>query len=225
MDPCWRRYPALSEQGATMAAEELNLLIGGEAGQGIQSISSIIAKTFVRHDFYVFINQDFASRIRGGHNFDQVRISNAPVRAIDDKVQILIALDKETTNRDIGCLADNGVLLFDGDEFDFTSDDSNHLSIPFTQIASKAGKSKIMANSVAIGAAIALTDFELQPVLDCMQEQFQSKGSETVEKNKKSRRRCPGNLFNSGRKRDRKRLNRQVYSCVEHSERCSFHSN
>ena len=165
---------------------DISIRIGGEAGQGIQSISSIIAKTFVRHDFYVFINQDFASRIRGGHNFDQVRISNAPVRAIDDKVQILIALDKETTNRDIGCLADNGVLLFDGDEFDFTSDDSNHLSIPFTQIASKAGKSKIMANSVAIGAAIALTDFELQPVLDCMQEQFQSKGSETVEKNKKS---------------------------------------
>ena len=165
---------------------DISIRIGGEAGQGIQSISSIIAKTFVRHDFYVFINQDFASRIRGGHNFDQVRISNAPVRAIDDKVQILIALDKETTNRDIGCLADNGVLLFDGDEFDFTSDDSNHLSIPFTQIASKAGKSKIMANSVAIGAAIALTDFELQPVLDCMQEQFRSKGSETVEKNKKS---------------------------------------
>ena len=165
---------------------DISIRIGGEAGQGIQSISSIIAKTFVRHDFYVFINQDFASCIRGGHNFDQVRISNAPVRAIDDKVQILIALDKETTNRDIGCLADNGVLLFDGDEFDFTSDDSNHLSIPFTQIASKAGKSKIMANSVAIGAAIALTDFELQPVLDCMQEQFQSKGSETVEKNKKS---------------------------------------
>jgi hypothetical protein len=40
---------------------DISIRIGGEAGQGIQSISSIIAKTFVRHDFYVFINQDFSS--------------------------------------------------------------------------------------------------------------------------------------------------------------------
>ena len=165
---------------------DISIRIGGEAGQGIQSISSILARTFVQQDFYVFVNQDFASRIRGGHNFDQVRISSAPVRATDDKVHILIGLDKETTNRDIGCLAEGGVLLFDGDAIDFTSDDPNHLSIPFGKIASEVGKSKIMINSVATGAAIALTDFQLQPVLDCLQQQFQPKGSEVVDKNQKS---------------------------------------
>ena len=34
----------------------------------------------------------------------------------------MIALDKETTHQDIGCLAGDGVLLFDGDEIDFTSE-------------------------------------------------------------------------------------------------------
>ena len=165
---------------------DISIRIGGAAGQGIQSISSIIAKTFVRHDFYVFVNQDFASRIRGGHNFDQVRISSNPVKAAADKVQILIALDKETTRRDMECLAIDGFLLFDGDAIGFTSDDPNHLSIPFAQIASDAGKSKIMINSVATGAAIALMGFELQPVLDGLLEQFQQKGSETVANNQKS---------------------------------------
>ncbi len=165
---------------------DISIRIGGEAGQGIQSIRSIIAKTFVRHDFYVFINQDFASRIRGGHNFDQVRISNDPVHALADKVHILIALDKETTRQDIDCLAENGVMIFDGEEIDYTSENSNHFSVPFAQIASEAGKSKIMINSVAIGATIALMGFELQPMLDCLQEQFQQKGSETVENNQKS---------------------------------------
>ena len=165
---------------------DISIRIGGEAGQGIQSISSIIAKTFVRHDFYVFINQDFASRIRGGHNFDQVRISNSPVHAVADRVHILIALDKETTRQDIGCLADNGVLLFDGDAIGFTSENPNHFSVPFAEIAAAVAKSKIMINSVATGAAIALMGFELQPVLDCLQEQFQQKGSETVENNQKS---------------------------------------
>jgi 2-oxoglutarate ferredoxin oxidoreductase subunit alpha len=165
---------------------DISIRIGGAAGQGVQSISSIIARTFVRHDFYVFINQDFASRIRGGHNFDQVRISDKPVKAAADKVHILIALDKETTSQDVDCLAGDGVLLFDGDAIGFTSDDPNHLSIPLAQIASEVGKSKIMINSVATGAAIALMDFDLQPVLDCLQEQFQQKGSETIEKNQKS---------------------------------------
>jgi 2-oxoglutarate/2-oxoacid ferredoxin oxidoreductase subunit alpha len=43
-----------------------------------------------------------------------------------------------------------------------------------------------MINSVATGAAIAMMGFELQPVLDCLQEQFQQKGAETIEKNQKS---------------------------------------
>ncbi|MGD8256484.1 MAG: 2-oxoacid:acceptor oxidoreductase subunit alpha [Desulfobacterales bacterium] len=165
---------------------DISIRIGGEAGQGIQSVSSIIAKTFVRHDYYVFINQDFASRIRGGHNFDQIRISDTPVRAVNDRVHILIALDKETTRQDIDCLADNGILLFDGDSIDFTSENPKHISIPFAGIASDVGKSKIMTNSVATGAAMALLDFDLDPVLDCLQEQFQQKGSETIEKNQKS---------------------------------------
>lgn len=165
---------------------DISIRIGGEAGQGIQSISSILAKTFVRQDFYVFINQDFASRIRGGHNFDQIRISKAPIRAVDDKVHILIALDQETTSRDMSCLAEGGIMMVDGDTIDFTSDDPNHLSIPFGQIASEVGKSKIMINSVATGAAVALMDCELQPVLNCIKEQFQQKGSEILKNNLKS---------------------------------------
>ncbi len=165
---------------------DISIRIGGAAGQGIQSISSIIARTFVRHDYYVFVNQDFESRIRGGHNFDQVRISNSPVRSVAEQVHILIALDKETIHQDIDCLAGNGTLLFDGEVIDFKSENPNHLSVPFARIASEAGKSKIMINAVATGAAAALLNFGLQPVLDGLQEQFQRKGAETVANNQKS---------------------------------------
>ncbi len=165
---------------------DISIRIGGEAGQGIQSVSSIIAKAFVRHNFYVFINQDFESRIRGGHNYDQVRISTAPVRAVDEKVDILIALDQDSISRDIDSLAENGIVLYDGDMIRFDIEKPNHLCVPFGQIASDVGKSKIMINSVATGAAIGLTDFHLQPVLDSLQDQFQQKGAETIEYNQQS---------------------------------------
>jgi 2-oxoglutarate ferredoxin oxidoreductase subunit alpha len=77
-------------------------------------------------------------------------------------------------------------MIFDGEEIGFKSDNPNHFSIPFARIADKIGKSKIMINSVATGATIALMDFNLQPVLDCLQEQFHEKGSETVKNNQKS---------------------------------------
>jgi Pyruvate/2-oxoacid:ferredoxin oxidoreductase gamma subunit len=32
-----------------------------------------------RHDYYVSIHKDVESRIRGGHNFEQVRIADTPV--------------------------------------------------------------------------------------------------------------------------------------------------
>ena len=165
---------------------DISIRIGGEAGQGIQSVSSIIAKAFVRHGFYVFINQDFESRIRGGHNFDQVRISTAAVRAVGEKIDILIALDQDTIYRDIDSMTEDGIVLYDGDMIRFDAEKRNHLSVPFGRIASDVGKSKIMINSVATGAAIALTDFSLQPVLDCLQDQFQQKGSKTVEYNQQS---------------------------------------
>jgi 2-oxoglutarate ferredoxin oxidoreductase subunit alpha len=66
---------------------DISIQIGGKAGQGIQSINSIIAKTFVRHGYYVFINQDAESRIRDGHNYDQRWISNDLVFAEADKVR------------------------------------------------------------------------------------------------------------------------------------------
>ncbi len=165
---------------------DISIRVGGAAGQGIQSVSSIIAKAFVRHNFYVFINQDFESRIRGGHNYDQVRISTAPVRAVDEKVDILIALDQDSISRDIDSLAENGIVLYDGDMIRFDIEKPNHLCVPFGQIASDVGKSKIMINSVATGAAIGLTDFHLQPVLDSLQDQFQQKGAETIEYNQQS---------------------------------------
>jgi len=165
---------------------DVSIRIGGQAGQGMQSISFIMGKIFTRHGYSVFINQDVESRIRGGHNFNQVRIKDEPVHAISDKVDLLIALDKGTIDQDLPHLIDNGVLIFDGTTTGFTSDNPNHLSVPLETLATEAGKSKIMVNSVATGAALALLGYELQPLLDQVEEEFAAKGKEIVESNKNS---------------------------------------
>jgi 2-oxoglutarate ferredoxin oxidoreductase subunit alpha len=165
---------------------DVSIRIGGQAGQGMQSISFIMGKIFTRHGYYVFINQDVESRIRGGHNFNQVRVKDEPVHAISDKVNLLIALDKGTIDQDLPHLIEDGVLIFDGSQTGFTSDNSNHLSVPLEKLATEVGKNKIMVNSVATGAAFALLGYDLEPLLERLKEEFVGKGTEIVRNNQNS---------------------------------------
>lgn len=46
----------------------LNILIGGEAGQGLVTVGQLLAKSLVRSGYFILVTQSYQSRIRGGHN-------------------------------------------------------------------------------------------------------------------------------------------------------------
>ncbi len=75
---------------------DINFMVGGEAGQGVQSVGLILSKVFARGGFHVFADQDYESRIRGGHNFFRVRVKDSKVGAIAEALHILLALNKES---------------------------------------------------------------------------------------------------------------------------------
>ena len=60
---------------------DFNFMVGGEAGQGVQSVGLLLAKVFARGGYHVFADQDYESRIRGGHNFFRVRVKEDSVMA------------------------------------------------------------------------------------------------------------------------------------------------
>ena len=53
----------------------LNILIGGEAGQGLVTIGELLAKSLVRSGYSIVVTQSYQSRIRGGHNTYMIRVS------------------------------------------------------------------------------------------------------------------------------------------------------
>ncbi len=63
-------------------ANELTIKIAGEAGLGIQTVGSLWCKAFKNSGFYLFANQDCMSRVRGGNNHFQLRISDMPVHTL-----------------------------------------------------------------------------------------------------------------------------------------------
>jgi len=89
----------------------LNILFGGEAGQGPNLLTHILGEALVKQGYYVFYSRDYQSLIRGGHNFNILTFSNEPVHSNDSKINILVALDENTKNIHKADLKKNGIVL------------------------------------------------------------------------------------------------------------------
>ncbi len=79
-----------------MDALILQIVIGGEAGQGLVTFAELLAKSFVRSGYHIFATQNYMSRIRGGHNTFAIRMGTVPVAAPQEPIDILVALDDDT---------------------------------------------------------------------------------------------------------------------------------
>ena len=90
-----------------------NILIGGAAGQGIDTTVSILEKAFKRSGYFVYTLRDFMSRIRGGHNFMIIRFGNDVITSHSSKLDGLIALNEETVDLHRDKLKEDGFILCD----------------------------------------------------------------------------------------------------------------
>lgn len=89
----------------------LNILFGGEAGQGPNFLTEILGKALVKQGYYVFYSRDYQSLIRGGHNFNVLTFSDNPVNSNDSQIDILVALDGNTKKIHKKNLKKDGVIL------------------------------------------------------------------------------------------------------------------
>ena len=97
---------------------EINFMVGGEAGQGVQSVGFILAKAFARGGYHIFADQDYESRVRGGHNFFRIRVTTEPVGAVAEKIDILVALNGESIHLHQDKLSTSGIVIYDEGQAD-----------------------------------------------------------------------------------------------------------
>jgi 2-oxoglutarate ferredoxin oxidoreductase subunit alpha len=135
---------------------DYTIKIGGEAGQGIQTIGETLGRVFSRAGHSVFTHQDYESRVRGGHNFFQIRFADTPVRASRERIDILVALDRESIGLHAGELAGKGQIIYDSAALKEKHDGPQYLDVPFTDLALRHGGNRIMANTVATGAVLGM---------------------------------------------------------------------
>lgn len=129
-----------------------NILIGGSAGQGIETVSAVLETIIKRQGFEVFTIRDYMSRVRGGHNFIQIRFGNEKVYSHRDELDGIIAMNAETIGNHIERLNTGGFIVCD-EEINY--EDDRILKLPLKQVAKASGNLKAIG-SVAIGSVLEL---------------------------------------------------------------------
>ncbi|UKL14201.1 2-oxoacid:acceptor oxidoreductase subunit alpha [Dissulfurimicrobium hydrothermale] len=97
-----------------MSFDEFNILIGGEAGQGLVTIGELLSRAMVRSGCYILVTQGYQSRIRGGHNTFSIRAGADLPLAPQDELDVLVALDPETLDLHRKDLKKDGLIIASG---------------------------------------------------------------------------------------------------------------
>ncbi len=122
--------------------------------------------------------------IRGGHNTYLLRVSDRPVRAHVEPVDVLVCLNRETLTRHEHEVVDGGAVVFDPEDLPIEDVPARcrPVPVPLTAIARDAG-GRIMRNTVALGALIGLLDFPLTYLERALERQFAAKAPEVAANN------------------------------------------
>ncbi len=164
--------------------EEISLVIGGEAGDGVRRAGNLIGRVLNRHGLHVFILDDYQSLIRGGHNFSKIRASRQEIWSHYNQVNLIVALNRETIDLHEKDLVRDGCVLFDGDEVSYDGP-AKALSIPISMMVKEVEGIKIMRNSAAMGAIASLYGLDLGVVENVMVQAYGEKAEKNVSLAKK----------------------------------------
>jgi len=156
--------------------DEITLVLGGEAGQGIQTVEQILLWAFKMTGFNVCATKEYMSRVRGGQNSTQIRVSNQRVSAFREHTDLLVALSPGALEHLQDRVSLDTVVL--GDE-KVVADVA--LGLPFSRLAQEVG-GPIFANIIAAGAVCSLFQVEADIFNQCLSAMFSRKGEEILRK-------------------------------------------
>jgi 2-oxoglutarate ferredoxin oxidoreductase subunit alpha len=159
-----------------MGASARNIVIGGEAGQGLVTVGEFLSRALVRAGYAIVVSQDYQSRIRGGHNTFAIRADSGPVTAPTEAVDLLVALSGESLSIHREALAPGGLVIADAAH---GLDGAPGLAVPYKELCPKP----LYENMAALGVLGALLCLEPAWITGLIREKFAKKGDDVAAAN------------------------------------------
>ncbi|UCC43699.1 MAG: 2-oxoacid:acceptor oxidoreductase subunit alpha [Candidatus Zixiibacteriota bacterium] len=174
---------------------ELSFVVGGFAGQGVNTVGYALARICSRAGLHVFINLEYPSNIKGEHNYAQVMVSEKPIGSHVNSVDLLLALDARSVVLHKDKIKPGGALIYDREGVEVSPVDAGLkvgdiersdiivIDMPMAQIAKDAGGSKKMVNSVGLGAVMGSLRFDFELLADMLRQSLEKLDDKVVAAN------------------------------------------
>jgi 2-oxoglutarate ferredoxin oxidoreductase subunit alpha len=162
--------------------KDFSIVLCGEAGQGIQTVETILVKAIKKSGYNVFSTKEYMSRVRGGENSTEIRVSSKRVNAYVDRIDILLSLSEGAVPHLENRLTPNTLIIGDNNHLKTLSEAKyDILKVPLLEMAKKMGGA-IFSNVIAAGVIACVLNIPKSVFKSCIQEIFERKGKEIVKK-------------------------------------------
>lgn len=139
----------------------------------MDTISVLVEKVLKRKGYYIHSSKDYMSRVRGGHNFIQVRFGTEPIYSHWPELDAIIALDRDTVELHEKRLRATGVIICD-DTLDI--ENSRAIKVPMTQIAAEVRNPKT-SGSAAAGVLLKVFGQSMDQVEEIFSQKFEKEAA------------------------------------------------
>jgi 2-oxoglutarate ferredoxin oxidoreductase subunit alpha len=164
--------------------KDVSVVLCGQAGQGIQTVERILVRLLKLSGFHVFATKEYMSRVRGGNNSTEIRVSSTRVSAFLDRMDILIPFHEGALKHVEKRFSAQTLIL--GDENTVSRDSQQNgiqsIPIPLSRMATDIG-GKIYMNIIAAGVVLGIFQVEQDLLTDFIREYFSKKGKDTIKNN------------------------------------------
>jgi 2-oxoglutarate ferredoxin oxidoreductase subunit alpha len=165
----------------TTKKQDISIVIAGEAGQGIQSVEQLLVQILHHSDYFVFSTKEYMSRVRGGSNSTEIRVSPLPVNSFVDRIDILVVLDKKAFDHVSYRLTDDTIII--GDKKHVSTLNHPHtFSFDFLKTAKEIGN-KVYANTIAVGLLASLFHIPTDVIKHHISAFFEDKSDQIIADN------------------------------------------
>jgi 2-oxoglutarate/2-oxoacid ferredoxin oxidoreductase subunit alpha len=170
---------------ATSQISRVNDFVVGFAnvnGSGSASANELFARSVLRMGVPVSPRNIFPSNIQGLPTWYEVRISEAGHLGVRGGVDLMVAMNPQTWDKDVAAIEPGGYLLYDSTKpmplSKFRSD-INIIAVPLTEICNREytdpRQRQLFKNIIYVGALTALLDMDVPEVEKLIGEQFKGK--------------------------------------------------
>jgi 2-oxoglutarate ferredoxin oxidoreductase subunit alpha len=163
--------------------DEISIVLTGEAGKGLQTVEEMVTKILAQDGYNIYASKEIMSRVRGGNNTTQIRVSNTYAGSYVKKTDFLFVFNPNALYRLEDRIQKETVVI--GPKSFFKDEDFGKYNIKeteFLRLASEIGN-PIYSNTIVMGMILGMLNATKEHVYKALNEKFSRKGEKLVQEN------------------------------------------